>query len=88
MTNERGVYTLSSNNGNPGKGAVEGEYIVTIAKIEVIDKNVEGQPYRASLEIAKDHLPPVYRNRAKTPLKATVNKGRNQIDFDLESSAK
>jgi hypothetical protein len=89
-TDENGIYRLSSQNGAPLAGAVAGKYRVTVMKSSI-------QPNAAGIEEHEDlldydappthhYLPAIYRDHQNTPLKATVNKGRNRIDFELASN--
>ena len=88
-SNAKGMYKLSSMNGDPGRGAVAGEYIVTISKIEVHDPkaNMSYEEAAASkLESTqKQLLPAIYQDRKNTPLSATIVKGKNRFDFDVKS---
>ncbi|MDR1959080.1 MAG: carboxypeptidase-like regulatory domain-containing protein [Planctomycetaceae bacterium] len=90
-SNENGVYRLTSGNGNSEKGAVLGEYRVLVSKIEAKDLT-EGKEYGTSTGYAKTFtqkqlLPSVYQDRTKSPLRATVKKGKNKgLDFDLKSN--
>lgn len=85
-TDADGRYRLSSLNGEPSKGAVEGEYVVLISKIIFVPvpggQREEGDP---EPETAKQITPSIYKNREKTPFSATVSKGKNVFDFDLKS---
>jgi len=85
-----GRYMLSSMNGDPGKGAVMGNYVVTVSKIESNDPRARMSSEEAMASdlppTQKELLPAVYQNSARTPLKATVNKGRNKIDIELKSN--
>ncbi|MDR2704402.1 MAG: hypothetical protein LBC02_01360 [Planctomycetaceae bacterium] len=86
-SNEKGVYKLTSGNGDPEKGALQGEYRVLVSKIESKDltKGKEyGTPtgYQPTFKQTQ-LLPVIYQNREKSPLKATVKKGKNKIDFQL-----
>jgi len=90
-TNANGVYKLSSTNGDPERGAVAGDYVVTVEKIEIIDPNMarsyDEQVMLPSLPITEKHIvAEVYRVPATTPLKFTVTPGRNKIDLELKSS--
>ena len=85
-----GIYKLSSANGDPEKGAVAGDYIVTVSKVEVIDPNV-GRSYEEVVTnplpvTEKPFLPAVYATPDKTPLKVTVKPGKNKIDLELKNS--
>jgi hypothetical protein len=88
---EAGRYTISSQNGNAGKGAVAGEYLVLASNVEVIDLSADKSFDEAAESsahgriIQKELLPSVYQDRTKTPLKITVNKGKNKIDLELKS---
>ncbi len=89
-TDEKGVYKLTSGNGDPQKGAVAGDYKVIISKID--SKSLtEGQPYGQSTGYAVTYsqthlLPEIYRSRKDTPLTATVKKGKNKgMNFELKS---
>lgn len=74
VTNEKGVYRLLS---KTLVGAVAGEYKVLIAKTT--------PPQTEDFSQAQDLLPGIYKHPKNTPLTATVNKGRNKIDFELKS---
>ncbi|GHT39424.1 hypothetical protein FACS189427_13550 [Planctomycetales bacterium] len=85
-----GRYILSSLSGDAGKGALAGDYIVLASKSEAVELakpkiGPSGDPITSEL---KPVLPEIYRNEQKTPLSATVVKGKNKIDFALESSPK
>jgi hypothetical protein len=89
FSDARGIFTLTSMNGNPERGAVEGEYKVTISKAKIIDLLRGRDP--ATLSPYEDHsrqeetLPAIYSNLEQTELTATVKRGRNTIDFHLKS---
>jgi len=90
-----GKYTLTSDGGLPEKGAFEGDYVVTVKKVEIIPVSRPGQaqpnendPYSgpsAQRTVQKIITPKVYAAMDKTPLKATVQKGQNVIPFELTS---
>jgi len=87
LSNDEGRYTLSSASGDPGKGALEGEYIVLVSKTESVDLATptvgpSGDPVTTEV---RSVLHESYRNERQTPLSATVEKGKNKIDFALES---
>jgi len=75
--------------GDPDRGAVAGDYIVTVSKIEVHDPKAGMSHEEASasrLEVVQTQvLPRIYQDRQNTPLSATVNRGRNKIDIELNS---
>ena len=80
---EDGTFVVSSQNGAIGKGAVIGEYAVTVSKIEVtFSTNAEGLP---SATEGKEQIPSQYLDKEKTPLKVEVKKGKNGITLDLSS---
>ena len=89
-SNASGVYRLSSMNGDPERGAVAGDYIVTVSKIEVTDpdagKSYEEQTQSTAVLITRHLLPEIYLDNARTPLRATVSRGRNTIDLELLSN--
>ena len=87
VSNAEGRYTLSSASGDPGKGALEGDYAVLVAKTESVELKTPkmgptGDPVTTEV---KSVLHESYRNEQQTPLSATVVKGKNKLDFALES---
>ncbi|MDO5310163.1 MAG: carboxypeptidase-like regulatory domain-containing protein [Planctomycetia bacterium] len=97
VSDAEGVYTLTTNGGAPGKGALVGEYQVGIVKQE----NVAPQPTKEELEAAsaagedisrkypaemKDIIPTKYVIPARSGLTASVKAGKNEIDFQLDSN--
>jgi len=93
FSDARGVYKLSSINGDFERGAVAGEYIVTVSKIEtnnpfegMSEEEAEKAAARGLVPTQKELLPTIYQNRRNTPLSFTVNKGRNKIDIELKSN--
>jgi len=90
MTNERGVYRLSSMNGRPLAGAVAGEYKVLVSRITA-ESLTEGQEYGAAMGYTvpyrqTHHLPAIYRDPLNPQFTVTVNRGRNRLDFELVSN--
>jgi len=94
ITNASGVYTLTTQGGAEGKGAVEGEYKVGITKQE----NVAPTPTQDEINKAseegrditkeyptewKDVVPSKYSAPDLSGLTATVKKGKNTVDFEL-----
>ena len=85
-TDAQGRYLLGSVHGEPGKGALVGDYIVTISKSEIY------LPPGAPPRDPNDPMPPlsrfvtprIYVDRATTPFTATVVEGKNKFDFDLK----
>jgi hypothetical protein len=85
-TDVNGKYTLSSMNGDPGKGALQGDYIVLITK--TISIPIPGAVHNegdAPPEESKELVPAVYNNRSKPLLEATVVKGKNKFNFDVKT---
>jgi len=90
MTNERGVYRLSSMNGKPLAGAVAGEYKVLLSKIQA-ESLSEGMEYGTDMGYAVPYrqthlLPEIYRDPGNPQFTETVKRGRNKFDFELKSS--
>lgn len=98
FTNAQGVYKLSSMNGDPEKGAIAGDYNVTVRKIEATSylnddgtfkpgapKDSTGQLIST---VQKDILPAVYKDRNKTPVQLTVAPGNNKLNIELKKDAK
>lgn len=86
MTDANGAYKVSSVTGKAVAGAVAGEYKVAISKVLITAKEVEYGAIRGPHDIQQTHLlPAIYADYQNTPLTATVNKGKNKIDFELKS---
>jgi hypothetical protein len=102
LTDKNGKYTLSSINGDVGKGAIAGEYRVLVSQIKTttaeldesgrpvdgkgFGKDAAGHPITT---LQEDLLPAIYHDRKKSPLTYTVVSGKNlKVDFDLKSDAK
>ena len=84
-TDKAGKYELTTVRG--GKGSPVGEYKVIAVKMVMPDgsdlpRNSEVPPI---LSAAKQVLPPIYSDSAKTVLRATVGEGDNTVDFSLTS---
>ena len=100
LTDSNGKYTLSSINGDVGKGAIAGEYRVLISKVKVttVEMDEFGKPVgpvkldSAGFPIVtsqEDLMPAIYKDRRNSPLSFTVVPGKNlKVDFDLTSDAK
>jgi len=90
-TNERGEYRLQTMQGNPNAGTLPGEYAVTIVKYREVPtgrRDVDVFTGETTEEMTTVLLFPrmqVYADIATTPFSATVVKGRNHFDFNLES---
>ena len=90
MTNEKGVYKLTSPNGNPLAGAVAGEYKVLVSKI-LAKSLTEGKEYGTStgyhVPYTQTHLlPDIYRDPQNPQFTVTVNKGKNKIPLELKKN--
>ena len=95
-TDDTGKYTLTSDGGDPQKGALEGEYKVTVVKMDDSQAGPRSSPksnpkgtstrpatYPPTLVYI---TPKVYSEADKTPLKAAVKKGKNDIPLTLTST--
>ena len=83
-TDASGKYTLTSMNGDPGKGALAGEYVVLVNKL--INLSPPGfNPADPTPPPTKRVTPIVYNDRLKSPLNTSVVKGKNKCDFELKS---
>jgi len=95
LTDETGKYTLMSDGGGaPDKGALAGDYIVTIAKQHVeeraprvvrVDPAADPRSGPRSESIVTLITPKQYSEQKTTTLKATVKKGKNKIPFEMTS---
>ncbi len=85
---ENGKLTVSTPNGLPGKGAMEGEYAVTFIKttIKTVSRPVF-DPGTGGMtnQIAVNIIPKIYQTKETTPFTVTVKKGKNVFDFPLKS---
>ena len=88
-TDVNGYYRLTSAQGGGfGKGAVVGEYEVRVIKFLDLDavEPVNPQPGDPlPLAQPRHHLPRQYADVKTSGLSATVKKGKNLIDFNLEN---
>jgi hypothetical protein len=80
-TDADGKYTLIVRN---QMGAAVGDYKVTISK-RTREDGSEFPENRENVGAGKESLPPKYVDRIMTELKATVEPGENEINFDLKS---
>ena len=87
-TDAKGQYRLTSAQaGEFGKGAVIGDYDVRVQKyvdlnaVELVNPQVGDYLPMAK---PKHHLPVKYADAKTSGLSATVKKGKNRIDFNLE----
>ena len=86
FSKEDGTFVVTSQNGATGKGAVAGEYTVTVEKSEIIfstqDSPTGGAP---SATYGPQLLPAHYLDKVKTPLKAEIKPGKNRVLLELSS---
>ncbi|MDR1141431.1 MAG: carboxypeptidase-like regulatory domain-containing protein [Planctomycetaceae bacterium] len=80
-TDKQGNFVLTSLYGNIGRGALQGEYHVTVSKLESIAVPLKGGEVEWD---AKELLPPIYQDVKKTPLSAIIHKGKNNIKLELQ----
>lgn len=75
----------------PGDGAIAGEFRVVINQVTVDEP--EAAPDGAAVPVAqkalpeKYFIPAIYSDFKQSPLKATVERKKNQIHFDLKRQA-
>jgi hypothetical protein len=72
-----GAYAISG-------GAVLGEYQVEIKPLIEIKDTDPGKSPPAPVEKPAPDIPTKYRQQGKTPLRATVKAGKNEINFDMK----
>ena len=87
-SDEQGRFTLQTQLGEIGKGTTEGEYTVTVVKIESIPTGrtittETGETTQESSE--RSVVPEMYRSATTTPLKQTIVKGLNKVELALVS---
>jgi len=66
----------------PG-GVVLGEYVIEITPLVQIVDTDPGKSPPAPMEKPAPDIPLKYRQQGKTPLRATVKAGKNEINFDM-----
>jgi hypothetical protein len=89
VSGKNGLYKVSSLSGDAGKGALEGEYFVTVAKNEAIEltkPRINPTTGDEETHETRPMLPEIYRDKTKTPISATVVRGKNKINIELKSS--
>lgn len=85
-----GKYLLTSDGGLPGKGALAGEYKVTVYKVEVKETpgrlRADDPPGSIPQAVITQTTitPEVYKDAKTTTLTATVTKGKNTINLELK----
>ncbi|HXG12836.1 MAG TPA: hypothetical protein VNK04_23970 [Gemmataceae bacterium] len=67
----------------PQGGLPVGDYVVTVTPGTYVDNSDPKTP-PAVEEKRAPNIPPRYRRLGSTPLKATVQEGKNVFDFDLK----
>lgn len=86
VTDESGVYRLTSIGGRHGRGAVVGTFVVTVMKYES-EEVPENDPGHTPPKVWSV-VPQFYGDIATSPLRATVGEGANTgaaFDFDVPS---
>lgn len=86
-TDAQGKYKLQTQLGAVNKGTTPGEYVVIISKSENVptgkqEKDSDGN--MVDITETKTLVPTIYGSATKSPLRATVVKGKNTFDFTLE----
>jgi hypothetical protein len=64
-------------------GVVVGDYIVEIKPLVVMVDTDPGKSPPAPVEKKAPDIPLKYRQQGRTPLKASVKAGKNEINFDM-----
>ena len=82
FSDENGNFTISSQNGAPGKGAMTGGYRVTVSHPEITYTPSPTNP-ETGTTTAKELLPSVYQDKEKTPLNVSIQKGKNVVKLEL-----
>jgi len=84
-TDARGFYQLQTMRGNVNAGTTPGEYYVTVVKVESVGTGVfvVESGVRSEAEETVSRIPERY-STTQSGLTATVVRGRNVFDFDLE----
>jgi len=84
----QGKFTLQTQQGAVGKGTTEGEYTVTVVKIESVPtgKTVQGEGGGTAQEFTeRSVVPEVYNSPTTSPLKQIIVKGLNKVELTLSS---
>ncbi len=87
-TDTEGKFTLQAEFGETGKGTTEGEYAITVRKVESVPT---GKTWKSEdgeiLPVLEDKslVPDLYGKASTTPLKHTIVKGTNTVTLDLSS---
>lgn len=86
FSDDNGKFTLTSQSGQGGGGALEGEYLVTVSKVEVTTIPSKTENPDDEKTESKELLPAIYQDMEKSPLRATIQKGKNSIDLKLSNT--
>ena len=85
-TDDKGVYTLQTAQGAAGAGTTPGSYKVHFTCEEVVSpEELDAEGNTIKEEVVKSVLPAKYNNDDTSGFTAEVVKGKNTIDFALES---
>lgn len=84
-TGADGVFALNASDGKKfGRGTTIGDYIVTISKLTNVKlDSITGEPTDIQLSEPQELIPRTYTTAADSPLRATVVKGLNEYQFNL-----
>ena len=86
-TDDSGVFRIQTHLGAPDRGTTQGEYIVTIRKVEPIPSGIFAtDPYGHQYEVIERRrslLPRIYNVPSTSPLRVEVKRGTNRFEFDL-----
>jgi hypothetical protein len=83
ITDETGTYTLQYR--RSGSGAIVGTYKVTVSKRRMPDGSAPEKDGSPITSPARETLPPIYSNTARSTLKAVVPEGGATLDFSLKT---
>jgi hypothetical protein len=75
--NPDGTYAVAS-------GVALGEYVVEIKPLTEMKDTDPGKSPPAPVEKPAPDIPRKYRQQGTTPLKATVNAGENEVNFEMK----
>jgi len=88
LSDAKGVYKLSTNAGKVNAGTTPGEYIVIVSKViytETDQWTIESDGTKTNIPRADNVVPAKYKRVTLSPLRKTVNKGKNIINIELSS---
>ena len=85
-TDDKGVYTLQTAQGAAGAGTTPGSYKVHFTCEEIVSpEELDAEGNTIKEEVVKSVLPAKYNSAETSGFTADVVKGKNTIDFALES---